>query len=88
MSTEGKTKKRVYRVRDRDGNVRMVWAFNRSQAINHVSEGDYSANVASQAEIIQMVRQGVPEEVAGENRVKDEPLSEASVAKIREGGAA
>ncbi|WP_155986832.1 hypothetical protein [Thioalkalivibrio sp. ALE12] len=80
------TTKRVYRVTDRDGNTRMVWAYNRSQAIRHASEADYSANVASQAEIIQMVREGVPEEIAG--KVREVPMTENSVAQFRAGGAA
>lgn len=82
------TTKRVYRVTDRDGSTRMVWAYNRSQAIRHASEQDYSANVASQSEIIQMVRAGVPEEEAGETRRKDEPMTDENVAKFRAGGAA
>lgn len=83
------TQKRVYSVTDRDGNRRMVWAYNRAQAIRHASEADYSANVASQAEIIEMVRAGVPEEVAGDDRRKrDEPLTDDNIATFRAGGAA
>lgn len=83
-----KTPKRLYRVDDSHGNTRMVWAFNRAIAIRHAAENDYSAHLASQAEIIDMVRHGVPEEMAGETRRKDEPMTDRSLSRFRQGGAA
>jgi hypothetical protein len=55
---------RIYAVTNGAGDVRLVRASNRAQAVNHVARATFSAEVATQDALILAVSQGVKVEDA------------------------
>lgn len=59
-------RERIYTVMNEvTGNVRLVMASNRAQAISHVATSILDCKVASQADLVQHVSEGVEVEQAG-----------------------
>lgn len=61
---------RLYHVTDGQSD-HLVWARTPAQAIRHVARDQYTANVAEQAKLVELIRAGVPEENAVEPEAAD-----------------
>ncbi|CAB4134617.1 hypothetical protein UFOVP274_2 [uncultured Caudovirales phage] len=50
---------RVYKVGHKDGSVRLVRAAMKNQAVAHAAQSDYTVQVASQDDLIELTKKGV-----------------------------
>ena len=71
MTTESKTARRIYKIRDTESRdderaYALVRATNPAQAIRHVVRDRFTADVASQDDLVELVGHGLKVQTAGD----------------------